>query len=108
MSRASIRSSPRSATAMPSGMKCSVFSARCRAPDTNRRSSPKPPTAGSSRLTTDYRDMVGSIDEHDILIHHFSIGSRASRTAYALPGRMALVYHNITPPEYFIGVHRGW
>jgi len=57
-------------------------------------------------LTTDYRDMVGSIDEHDILIHHFSIGSRASRTAYALPGRMALVYHNITPPEYFIGVHQ--
>ena len=41
----------------------------------------------------------------DVLIHHFSIGSRASRTAYALPGRMALVYHNITPPEYFVGVH---
>jgi glycosyltransferase involved in cell wall biosynthesis len=41
-----------------------------------------------------------------VLIHHFSIGSRASRTAYALPGRMALVYHNITPPEYFIGVHK--
>ena len=42
----------------------------------------------------------------DILIHHFSIGSRASRTAYALPGQMVLVYHNITPPEYFIGVHK--
>ena len=41
-----------------------------------------------------------------ILIHHFSIGSRASRTAYALPGRMVLVYHNITPPEYFVGVHK--
>jgi glycosyltransferase involved in cell wall biosynthesis len=41
-----------------------------------------------------------------VLIHHFSIGSRASRTAYALPGRMILVYHNITPPEYFIGVHK--
>ena len=25
--------------------------------------------------------------------------------AFALPDRMALVYHNITPPEYFIGVH---
>jgi len=25
--------------------------------------------------------------------------------AYALPDRMALVYHNITPPEYFLGVH---
>lgn len=57
-------------------------------------------------LTLDYREMVGAIDSEDILIHHFSIGSRASRTAYALPGRMALVYHNITPPEYFLGVHK--
>src|SRR5687768_12532650 len=57
-------------------------------------------------LTLDYRDMVGSIADDDVLIHHFSIGSRASRTAFALPGRMVLVYHNITPPEYFIGVHK--
>lgn len=57
-------------------------------------------------LTIDYRDMVGAIAPEDVLIHHFSIGSRASRTAYALPGRMAIVYHNITPPEYFIGVHK--
>ena len=57
-------------------------------------------------LTTDYRDMVGAIRPDDLVIHHFSIGSRASRTAYALPGRMALVYHNITPPEYFVGVHK--
>jgi glycosyltransferase involved in cell wall biosynthesis len=57
-------------------------------------------------LTTDYRDMVDAIAPDDVLIHHFSIGSRASRTAYALPGRMALVYHNITPPEYFLGVHK--
>jgi glycosyltransferase involved in cell wall biosynthesis len=56
-------------------------------------------------LTTDYREMVGTIAPDDVLIHHFSIGSDASRTAYALPGRMVLVYHNITPPEYFIGVH---
>ena len=57
-------------------------------------------------LTIDYRDMVGAVTADDILIHHFSIGSRASRTAYALPGRMILVYHNITPPEYFLGVHK--
>jgi L-malate glycosyltransferase len=57
-------------------------------------------------LTIDYRDLVGAVSPEDVLIHHFSIGSRASRTAYALPGRMALVYHNITPPEYFIGVHK--
>jgi glycosyltransferase involved in cell wall biosynthesis len=57
-------------------------------------------------LTVDYREMVGNVADDDILIHHFSIGSRASRTAYALPGRMVLIYHNITPPEYFVGVHK--
>jgi len=56
-------------------------------------------------LTVDYRDMAGAIGEEDLLIHHFSLGSRASRMAFALPCRMALVYHNITPPEYFLGVH---
>jgi L-malate glycosyltransferase len=56
-------------------------------------------------LTLDYREMIGTITPEDVLIHHFSIGSRASRIAYALPGRMALIYHNITPPEYFLGVH---
>jgi glycosyltransferase involved in cell wall biosynthesis len=57
-------------------------------------------------LTIDYRELVEAVAPSDLLIHHFSIGSRASRTAYALPGRMALVYHNITPPEYFIGIHK--
>jgi glycosyltransferase involved in cell wall biosynthesis len=56
-------------------------------------------------LTLDYRELPGASHPDNVLIHHFSIGSRASRVAYALPDRMALVYHNITPPEYFIGVH---
>jgi glycosyltransferase involved in cell wall biosynthesis len=55
--------------------------------------------------TCDYRDLVEASAPDNILIHHFSIGSRASRVAYALPDKMILVYHNITPPEYFIGVH---
>src|SRR4030095_3779608 len=56
--------------------------------------------------TVDYRDILDDIQDDDLLIHHFSLGSRASRTAFALPCRMALVYHNITPPEYFLGVHK--
>jgi glycosyltransferase involved in cell wall biosynthesis len=56
-------------------------------------------------LTVDYRDMVSEVGPDDLLIHHFSLGSRASRTAFALPARMVLIYHNITPPEYFLGVH---
>jgi glycosyltransferase involved in cell wall biosynthesis len=56
-------------------------------------------------LTLDYRDLPLASNPDNILIHHFSIGSRASRVAYALPDRMVLVYHNITPPEYFVDVH---
>jgi glycosyltransferase involved in cell wall biosynthesis len=57
-------------------------------------------------LTRHYRELVDATDPDNLLLHHFSIGSKASRTAYALPDRMALIYHNITPPEYFAGVHR--
>ena len=57
-------------------------------------------------LTRDYRELVDFSDRDNLLLHHFSLGSKASRTAYALPDRMALIYHNITPPEYFVGVHR--
>lgn len=55
--------------------------------------------------TVDYRELPDASHPDNVLIHHFSIGSRASRIAYALPERMVLVYHNITPPEYFVDVH---
>ena len=56
-------------------------------------------------LTRDYRELVEASSADNLLLHHFSIGSKASRVAFALPDRMALIYHNITPPEYFVGVH---
>jgi len=55
--------------------------------------------------TRDYRDLIPESDPSNVLIHHFSIGSRASRITYALPDRQILVYHNITPPEFFVDVH---
>jgi L-malate glycosyltransferase len=57
-------------------------------------------------MTRDYRELVDASHPDNLLLHHFSLGSKASRTAFALPDRMALIYHNITPPEYFVGVHR--
>lgn len=54
--------------------------------------------------TEDYRDLVGDSHPDNVLIHHFSLGSRASRVAFALPDRMIFVYHNITPPLFFHGV----
>jgi glycosyltransferase involved in cell wall biosynthesis len=57
-------------------------------------------------MTRDYRELVDASRPDNLLLHHFSLGSKASRVAYALPDRMALIYHNITPPEYFAGIHR--
>ncbi len=61
--------------------------------------------ARSRDLAVDYRDMVDEVSADDVILNHFSLGSRASRTAFALPCRMILNYHNITPPEFFVGVH---
>jgi len=55
--------------------------------------------------TRDYRELLDASDPENILIHHFSIGSRASRVAYAVSDRMVLIYHNITPPNFFVDVH---
>ena len=54
--------------------------------------------------TEDYRDLVAGSHPDNILIHHFSLGSRASRVAFALPDRMILVYHNITPVRFLLDV----
>ena len=56
-------------------------------------------------LTHTYHALADFSRQDNLLIHHFSLGSKASRTAYALPDRMALVYHNITPAEYFVNVY---
>ena len=56
--------------------------------------------------TEDYRRLLDDSHPDNILIHHFSIASRASRLAFTLPDRMILIYHNITPPEYFIGINK--
>lgn len=57
-------------------------------------------------LTVDFRELVHASHPDNVLIHHFSLGSKASRLAYALPDRMAIVYHNITPSEFFVDIHR--
>src|SRR5438128_10211521 len=43
-------------------------------------------------LTRDYRELVEYSHPDTLLLHHFSLGSKASRTAFGLPDRMALIY----------------
>jgi L-malate glycosyltransferase len=40
----------------------------------------------------------------DVLLIHYSIGSRVFQRLMAEPIKKVLVYHNITPPKYFRGV----
>lgn len=46
-----------------------------------------------------------AIDPEALLLYHFSIGSEATDVYRMLPNPRALVYHNITPPEFFHGVN---
>ena len=41
----------------------------------------------------------------NILIYHYSIGSGITEYFKNLPDKKILIYHNITPPEYFIGIN---
>lgn len=40
-----------------------------------------------------------------VCLYHFSIGSAAGRMIYHAPDRLVSIYHNITPPEFFLGFH---
>jgi glycosyltransferase involved in cell wall biosynthesis len=53
----------------------------------------------------DYRAIADEIRPDDLVINHFSVGSDVTRMAFALPWRMILNYHNITPPGFFVGIH---
>lgn len=40
-----------------------------------------------------------------VCLFHFSIGSAAERLIFRAPDRLVSIYHNITPPEFFLGFH---
>ncbi len=56
-------------------------------------------------LRNDTRDLAdtATIRPDDIVILHLSIGSDANRVFQRLACRKAIIYHNITPPEFFRG-----
>ncbi len=60
---------------------------------------------GLRDLIVDDRDIRDVVGPDDIVLLHFSIGSRAMHAAFAWPSRMILMYHNVTPPEHFVGVY---
>lgn len=53
----------------------------------------------------EYKDYKKVASEKNILIFHFSIGSDISEFIKSLPDKKVMIYHNVTPYQYFIGVN---
>lgn len=48
-------------------------------------------------------ELAGRVGTEDVLVYHLSIGSPLARLVEASAGRRVLVYHNITPPDFYRG-----
>ncbi len=58
-----------------------------------------------AHVTKSYKEYQKISSPENILIFHFSIGSDISRFVKNLPDKKILIYHNITPHSYFIGIN---
>ncbi len=68
------------------------------------------PRNTAPELRGDARDLdaaAAAIGPDDGALLHLSIGSPANDLFPRLPGRKALLYHNVTPPEFFRGINEG-
>ncbi len=62
----------------------------------------------SPGLRDDARPLADyAADPGDLCLHHYGIASPASGVFLASPARKIMVYHNITPAEYFAGFDDG-
>ncbi|MGH2378986.1 MAG: glycosyltransferase family 4 protein [Candidatus Limnocylindria bacterium] len=52
-----------------------------------------------------YRRLFRTLRPTDLLLLHFSMGHEVFDQLAKLPARKVLVYHNVTPPEFFSGVN---
>ena len=60
----------------------------------------------SARHVKDYREYERYSSPDNVVIFHFSIGSPVSKLYTRIPDRKIMIYHNITPHEYFVDAHR--
>ena len=51
-----------------------------------------------------YRRLFRAVAPEDLLVLHFSIGNEAFTPLARIAARKVLIYHNVTPPEFFEGI----
>ncbi len=57
-------------------------------------------------LRRDYREYRKLSAAENVVIFHFSIGSPVSKLVFRIPDRKIMIYHNITPHNFFVDWHR--
>ncbi len=57
-------------------------------------------------LAHDFREYGKFSSSSNVVIFHFSIGSPVSKLFFRIPDKRIMIYHNITPYQYFLDYHR--
>ena len=52
-----------------------------------------------------YRRLFRAVKPEDTLLLHYSMGNEVFDQLAKLPARKVLIYHNVTPPEFFSGIN---
>lgn len=59
-----------------------------------------------AKLARDFREYKRVRSPQNVVIFHFSIGSPVSKMFFRIPDKKIMIYHNITPHNFFIDYHR--
>lgn len=59
-----------------------------------------------ARHIRDFREYKKFSSPQNVVIFHFSIGSPVSKMFFRIPDKKIMIYHNITPHDFFIDYHR--
>lgn len=59
-----------------------------------------------AKFMRDFREYKKYSSPENVVIFHFSIGSPVSKLFFRIPDKKIMIYHNITPYNYFLDYHR--
>lgn len=59
-----------------------------------------------AKYAIDFKEYTKFSSSSNVVIFHFSIGSPVSKMFFRIPDRRIMIYHNITPYEFFLDYHR--
>ncbi len=59
-----------------------------------------------AKYARDFREYTKFSSPSNVVIFHFSIGSPVSKMFFRIPDKRIMIYHNITPYEFFLDTHR--